>query len=651
MRQILKKPNREQSLAIRHNKGPCMVYAGPGSGKTTVIVLRICHLIKQHKVDPNKILVLTFAKYAAEEMKIRFQREKDLSYQEKAAVNFGTFHSIFFQIIRKYDSYGLGDILKERDRHLLIRNVVKTLGIGNYEDDDYIREVLLDLSIYKNNFPQKTISQPQSMSIDEFQKILHYYEGYKEEYKKIDFDDMLTKCYLLLKNNSAILKQIRQSFQYILIDEFQDINNVQFEIIRLIAEPLDNLFVVGDDDQSIYSFRGSKPHFILDFHRIYPKVKRIVLNRNYRSQEKIISTANLLIKNNKLRIEKEVIATISHGRDVVYLNPKDKGDEKNLTVSIINELIGMGYSYKDIAIIYRTNLTTSAIIDSFLDNGIPYVARDHIYNIYEHWVSKDIIAYIKLANNLMDKEATRRIINRPTRYITKKALQLASNNDTDTDLISSLKINGNLAPYQIKNIEKLEKDLEVLRELNTHKILEYIRQDIGYDKYLKNYCIEKGIDDTKLFDILDELGGLTKAHLQPQKFIQHIKEFKDALVINKAINSNIDDNKVELLTMHSAKGLEYKVVVILSAIEGDIPHNKSMDNEKSIEEERRLFYVAITRAQELLYISSPLYKDDKELQTSRFVKEMKNTNSTKKILNIKKEKIKNTLKNFIIKGQ
>ena len=649
MRQILKKTNREQSLAIRHNKGPCMVYAGPGSGKTTVIILRICHLIKHHKVDPNKILVLTFAKYAAEEMKIRFQREKDLSYQEKVAVNFGTFHSIFFQIIRKYDSYGLGDLLKERDRYLLVKNVVKTLGIGNYEDDDYIREVLLDLSIYKNNFPEKTISQPQSMSIDEFQKILHYYEGYKEEHKKIDFDDMLTKCYLLLKNNPTILKQIRQSFQYILIDEFQDINNVQFEIIKLIAKPLDNLFVVGDDDQSIYSFRGSKPHFILDFHRIYPKVKRIVLNRNYRSQEKIISTANLLIKNNKLRIEKEVIATIRDGRDVVYLNPKDKGDEKNLTVSIINELIDMGYSYKDIAIIYRTNLTTSAIIDSFLDNGIPYVARDHIYNIYEHWVSKDIIAYIKLANNLMDKESTRRIINRPTRYITKKAIQLSTNNNTD--LMSSLKINGNLAPYQIKNIEKLEKDLEILQNLNTHKMLEYIREDMGYDKYLKNYCVEKNIDDTKLFDILDELGGLTKANLQPKNFIQHINEFKDALVINKGINNNMDDNKVELLTMHSAKGLEYKVVIILSAIEGDIPHNKSMDNEKSIEEERRLFYVAITRAQELLYVSSPLYKDNKELQTSRFVKEMKNTNSTKKILNIKKEKIKNTLKNFIIKGQ
>lgn len=644
MKKLLKKFNKEQWLAIQHNQGPCMVYAGPGSGKTTVIIFRIWYLIKHCNVDPSKILVLTFTKSAAEEMKTRFKNIKDLSYKEKTYANFGTFHSIFFKIIRQHYPYNLKDILSERDKFHLVKNIIKTLEIGNYTDEEYIKDILLDLSVYKSNFPQKTDSQIQTMTIEEFQRVLNYYDNYKHDNRKIDFDDMLTECYILLQNNPAILKKVRKQFNYILIDEFQDINNIQFEIIKLLAKPLDNLFVVGDDDQSIYSFRGARPHFILEFHKIYPNVKKVTLNKNYRSHEKIISTANSLIGNNKYRVHKEVLATIAGGRDIIYLNPKDKGEEQRFIVSIIDELIEMGYYYGDIAIIYRTNLITSSIIDVLLNNGIPYIARDQIYNIYEHWVAKDIIAYIKLSNNLMDVEALKRIINRPTRYITKKALQLASN--YNKDLITSLKEEVELATYQLKNIEKLEADLKILKRLNTYQSVQYIRKEMGYDKYLENYCLEKNIGGEKLFEVLDELEEITKKHLQPQKFIQYIKEFKDAIKIRNKHNK--DDNKIELLTMHSAKGLEYKVVIIVSAIEGNIPHNKSIDNEMSIEEERRLFYVAVTRAKELLYISSPLYKDQKKLEVSRFVHEIKNDNSYRGKLNKNKEKLGKYIEKFLL---
>ena len=618
IQQYLKQLNQQQLEAVKHYEGPCMVYAGPGSGKTTVITHRVGQLINHHKVAPNNILVISFTKAAAEEMKLRFESNYSDLLEGKRQVNFGTFHSTFFRILRSYYRYDLSSILNESEKFTVIKNIVKTFDIGNELDDEFVKDIILDISLFKSDILAKEDFVPNSMSKEDFDRVIFSYENYKNDCRKIDFDDMLTKCYELLMSQPTVLQGIRNMYHYILIDEFQDINSVQFEIIKLIASPRENLFVVGDDDQSIYSFRGAKPNFILEFDNIYKNTRKIILNLNYRSQENIISTANKLISNNSMRVKKEMISTKDPGVDIEILRPKTREIENKEVSDLINNLLQQGYLYKDIAVIYRTNILSSSIVDSFLDNNIPFVSRDNIYNIYEHWMAKDLVAYLRSALDINDREALKRIINRPTRYITNKAKREAD--EYHKDFITSLRVKGNLMPYQITYLDRLEVDLKTLGHLNTRSAINYIRKDIGYDEYIHNYCLEKQIDSRGLMEILDEIEEISFKHNSILEFVKHIKEFKESLYENKRNYSSKED-QVELLTMHSAKGLEFKIVIIIEAVEDIIPHSKSKDNE-SLEEERRLFYVAITRAKERLYIYAPISKSDKKAEISRFISEM-----------------------------
>ena len=618
----LEELNEQQLGAVKHFKGPCMVYAGPGSGKTTVIIHRVGYLIENYKVEPNKILVISFTRAAADEMKLRFESNYGWLFDRRKNVTFGTFHSVFFRILRSHYKYDLGNILNELDKYNIIKNIIKFLKIENCLDDEFIKDIILDIGLYKSNILDRENFIPSSLSEDDFDKVLFSYENYKDEHNKIDFDDMLTKCYELLTGEPVVLQKIRDIYEYILIDEFQDINSVQFEIIKLLSSPSENLFVVGDDDQSIYGFRGANPNFILEFDKIYKNAKKIILNLNYRSQENIIDTANRLISNNDFRVEKIILSTKEPGIEVQFFRPENRELENKCIIELINNLIREGYNYSDIAIIYRTNILSSFIVDSFLDNNIPFVSKERIYNIYEHWMSKDIICYLKSALNINDRDALKRIINRPTRYITNKA-KMASD-EYHKDYITSLKVKGDLMPYQITYLDRLEADLNIIAHLDTAVAINYIRKNIGYDDYIYDYCTEKQINADGLMGILDELEEISLRHSTILQFIDHVERLEDSLRENIYRNKrrhSLKENKVELLTMHGAKGLEFKIVVIIEAVENIIPHSKSQ-NEKSIEEERRLFYVAITRAKERLYIYAPLHRHDKRARISRFVSEM-----------------------------
>lgn len=625
----LKELNEGQLEAVKHFKGPCMVYAGPGSGKTTVITHRVGYLIDNYKVAPNNILVISFTKASADEMKSRFELSYGWLLSKGKNVTFGTFHSVFFRILRSYYRYDLGNVLNEGEKYIIVKNIMKSSGIGNYLDDELIKEVILDMGLYKGNILDKNSFEPASLSRDDFDRVMFFYDKYKDEQNKIDFDDMLTKCYDLLIKEPIVLEGLRNVYEYILIDEFQDINSIQFEIIKLLSSPKENLFVVGDDDQSIYSFRGANPNFILEFDRIYKDVKKVILNLNYRSQENIIKTANKLINNNDSRIKKTMLSTKEAGVEVQFFRPENRELENKNVTDLVASLVKEGYNYSDIAIIYRTNILSSSIVDSFLDNNIPFVCREQIYNIYEHWVAKDLVCYLNCALDANDKESFKRIINRPTRYITNKAKIAADK--YDKDFITALKTKGDLMPYQIAYLNRLEVDLETIKNLNTVDAIKYIRKDIGYDDYIKNYCAEKEINSNGLMEILDELEEISTKHSAPLQFIDHTKEFKESLNESKR-KYTLKEDQIELLTMHSAKGLEFKIVIIIEAVEDVIPHSKSQ-NEEEIEEERRLFYVAITRAKERLYIYAPLYKHDKKAERSRFVDEME-------ILDERKNKLK-----------
>lgn len=618
----LKELNKQQLEAVKHFKGPCMVYAGPGSGKTTVITHRVGYLIDHYNVEPNRILVISFTKAAADEMKLRFESNYGWLLDRQKNVSFGTFHSTFFRILRSYYRYDLNNILNKGSKYNIIKDIVKSFGIGNYLDDELIKDIILDIGLYKSNILNKNFFIPNSMSRDDFDKVLLLYEGYKNEHNKIDFDDMLTKCYELLINEPMVLQGLRNKFQYILIDEFQDINNVQFEITKLLSSPNENLFVVGDDDQSIYGFRGANPNFILEFGEIYKNAKKIILNLNYRSQENIIRIANKLISNNDFRVKKTILPTRKSGIEVQLFRPKNCESENKNISDLINNLVEEGYNYNDIAVIYRTNILSSSVVDSFLDNNIPFASREKIYNVYEHWAAKDIICYLRSALNINDREALKRIINRPTRYITNKAKRVAE--EYHKDYITSLKVKGGLEPYQISYLNRLEADLKTISYLRAIDAISYIRKSIGYDDYIYNYCLKKQISSDGLIEILNELEEKSFSYSEISQFIEHIRKFKEFLYENIYGNRrrySLKENRVELLTMHGAKGLEFKIVIIIEAIDDIIPHSKSRDREK-IEEERRLFYVAITRAKERLYIYAPLYKHNKRAKLSRFISEM-----------------------------
>ncbi len=617
----LEKLNKRQLEAVKHFKGPCMVYAGPGSGKTMVIIHRVGYLIEHYNIEPDNILVISFTRAAADEMKLRFEASYGWLLDRRKNVSFGTFHSTFFRILRSYNGYGLNNVLDEKNKYSIIRNIIKSFGFEYCLDNDFIKDVILDISLYKNNMLDKKDFVPDSMSKDDFDEMISLYEDYKDKYDKIDFDDMLTKCYELLTNKPMVLKNLRNIFQYILIDEFQDINNIQFEIIKLLSGPDENLFVVGDDDQSIYSFRGADPKFILKFDKIYNDAKKIVLDLNYRSQENIIRAANKLIDNNDLRVEKTMMPIKEPGIEVQFFSPESRESENNHMYELIGDLLRKGYQYKDIAVIYRTNMLSGPIADFFLDNNIPFASREKIYNIYEHWVSKDIICYLRSALNINDTEALKRILNRPTRYITNKAKRAADK--YHKDYITSLKVKGGLMPYQIEYLDRLEIDLKNISHLSTADAVNYIRKDIGYDNYICNhYCSEKQINPDGLMEVLDELEEMSSKHDNISQFINYIKEFKASLYRNiRGRRYSSKENQVELLTMHRAKGLEFKIVIIIEAVEDIIPHSKNQDK-GDVEEERRLFYVAVTRAKERLYIYSPLYRHNKQAKPSRFIDEM-----------------------------
>ncbi len=629
---LLDSLNPQQLQAVKHKDGPCMVYAGPGSGKTTVITYRLIHLIHSCGVNPQNILVITFTKAAAEEMKARFEKTNEIN-NRRNMVNFGTFHSVFFRVIRSYLGYDLSDILSEKDKYILIKNIVKTLSLQHGEDDEFIKEIILELGLYYSNYLKREEFIPSTMSKLDFDRLVHYYENYKQDNKKIDFDDMLIKCYSLLKSNANMLEKLRKQYQYILIDEFQDINMIQFEIIKLLVSPLNNVFVVGDDDQSIYSFRGANPQFILEFDKIYPTTKKIIINVNYRCQKKVIDGANTLISKNLVRVSKNIEAFKVSGGNVAYFSPRSREEEKMEVCMMIQDCLQRGYQYSDIAIIFRTNILANGMVDALLDHRIPYYCKDQVYNIYEHWVAKDILSYLRCANNIVDRDALRKIINKPTRYIPKKALEEANN--YHKDLITSLKVKGSLLPYQIKLLDQLELDLKTISTLSTSDAINYIRSGLGYDEYIENYCLEKKIGSNSFFELLDELEEVSIKYPSHHSFLQHIEAFKDKLKEPK--KREVGKDEVHLLTMHSAKGLEYGVVIIVDAIEGIIPHSKSLEVDEQLEEERRLFYVAITRAKEELYIYAPKYRFDRKVSASRFIEEMQYDTPAKEELKVGRE--------------
>lgn len=604
--------NQSQITAINHTTGPMLVLAGPGSGKTLVITRRTQELIEGHGVNPENILVITFTKAAAMEMKERFSK---LTGHNGRGVNFGTFHAVFFNIIKYAYQYNASNIIREDQRFFYLKEIISKYQLEIDDEKEFISGIISEISLVKGE--RMDISHYYSINCSEdiFKNIYNAYENKLRSENLIDFDDMLVICYDLLTQRPDILSLWQKKYQYILIDEFQDINKIQYDIIRLLALPQNNLFIVGDDDQSIYRFRGAKPEIMLNFSKDYPEGKRILLDINYRSTDQILQCGSALIKNNTKRFQKNIRGNGTSGQDAKILHFKDlKGQNENVVNSIIN-YSKKGIPLSQMAVLFRTNTQPRALIDKLMEFNIPFQMRDVIPNIYDHWIAGNIITYMKLALGSKDRALFLQIANRPKRYISRECFH----NQT-VEFLDLRKYYGD-KDWMLDRIDKLEYDLAILKSMNPFAAINYIRKGIGYEEYLEEYAKFRRIKPEELFDTLNELQDTARDFKTYEDWFRHMDEYREELREQSQSGKKENKDCISLATMHSSKGLEYNVVFIVDANEGITPHRKAV-LDADIEEERRLFYVAVTRAKEFLHIYSVNDRYNKEMDTSRFVGEL-----------------------------
>ena len=604
--------NDAQREAILHKDGPMMVLAGPGSGKTFVITMRTKELIETYGIAPNRILVITFTKAAAEEMKERFTK---MMGGVEMHVNFGTFHAVFFKILKFAYNYSAANIIREEDRFRYFREIIGDMELEIEDEKEFIDGVSSEISLVKGEKMDVKHYYSINCSEENFQKIYAEYEKKLRAANLIDFDDMLLLCYELLVARPDILAMWQKKYQYILIDEFQDINRVQYEIVKLLAAPKNNLFIVGDDDQSIYRFRGAKPEIMLHFPDDFKGAKRVLLDRNYRSKANIVNGALRVVKNNKNRFEKDIKATKDAGEHIRIASFKNLPEENQAILDEIADYRRKGISYSQIAILYRTNTQPGALVERFMEYNIPFKMRDAIPNIYEHWIAKNIIAYIKIAMGSRDRNLFLQVMNRPKRYIARDVL------DEPVVDFERMKKLVEDKPYIVERIEKLEYDLNLLKKVNPYAAITYIRRSVGYDDYLSEYAAFRRIKVEELFDVISELQEGAREFATYEDWFSHIENYKEELKQQMDRNRQKDVDGVALSTFHAAKGLEYDIVYIIDANEGITPHRKAVLNE-DMEEERRMFYVAMTRARSKLCIYSVKERYNKELFPSRFIGEL-----------------------------
>ena len=598
-----------QKKAIEHGAGPLMVLAGPGSGKTFVITHRIKYLIEGPGINPAHILVVTFSRAAAKEMKDRFEK-----LCSKSLVTFGTFHSVFFNLLKMAYGFSSEQIASDELRYTLIKELIKRNAIENEDINTLAGNRLTERARVKQDNISIKNYYSNSISSDTFKKIYIDYESELEARGKLDFEDMLSLTFELLSERNDILKAVQNRYRYILVDEFQDINFLQYNIIKLMAGEKQNITVVGDDDQSIYRFRGARPEIMLGFERDFRNVKKVFLDINFRSSTQIVNASTKLISFNSKRFPKNFKAKNGDGAPVSLIEFKNPFLEVNSIIKDIKDYIKSGQDINSIAVLYRTNLSPRLLIERLMRNNIPFTIRDAIPNLFDYWVAKDIISYIKLAINIGGKSDLLRISNKPNRYISRDSLSSSrANIETLFDYYDD-------KSYMIKRIVELREHLRTIKNLKPATALRYIRNVVGYDEYIEEYCDMNGVESDDCYSILGDLENSAAEYNNFNDWFVHMDEYKDELIEARK-KSNENDKGVRLMTFHSSKGLEFDIVYIIDVNEGSVPYKKAKGVDE-IEEERRMFYVAMTRARKKLFICYCVENFGKSIGKSDFVIEL-----------------------------
>ena len=603
--------NEAQAQAIQHTDGPCLVLAGPGSGKTLTIVNRVKYLIEKQKVRPEEILVVTFTRFAAAEMKSRLclvMGKRDLP------VTVGTFHGIYYGILKWAYRMNQENILSETEKYQILRGVINKERMEIFDEEDFIQDIVAEIGKVKNNRIPLEEFVSEKCSADAFRNIYRNYERHRKELKKIDFDDMLVLCYELFRSRPDVLAQWQKKFRYVLIDEFQDINRIQYDVIRMLAQPENNLFVVGDDDQAIYGFRGADSELMLGFGKDCPDAKQILLGMNYRSTANIVQNSLKLIENNVERYSKKLEANREGGSCLHIQEVKDPVEEAEYVLEEIQKCKENGIKEEEIAILFRVHTDARAVVEAMVERKIPFQMKEHLPNIYEHFIAKDIMAYFRLATGKRRRQDFLQVMNRPKRYLGRDSVSGSQVSFEDMRKFYCDK------DWMIDRIDQFEWDVKMLMKMAPYAAIQYIRKRIGYDDFLKEYAFTHQINRSDLNEVLAEIEEAAKAFSSVEEWFAHVEEYTETLKV-KEKERNRPRPGVRLMTIHASKGLEFKQVFLIAANEGRIPYQKAK-TDKEIEEERRLFYVAMTRAKDFLKICYVKIKNGKEVTPSRFVDEL-----------------------------
>ncbi|WP_018130396.1 ATP-dependent helicase [Effusibacillus pohliae] len=612
--------NQSQKEAVAHVGGPLVVFAGPGSGKTTVLTCRASYLMQVAEVQPRQILIVTFTKAAAEEMQNRLAALPGIGPLKAQSCEAGTFHSIFLRILLR--TYGnVPRLLNEWEQKQVIRELLRAEGQDG--DEEAANDLLAKIGLCKNNLILPQQIRPKKKENVEFKRRYQQYEDWKKNHKRWDYDDILVECYRLLLSRQDVRQQYASKYRHLLVDEFQDTNYVQYEVLKILAAD-GELCIVGDDDQSIYRFRGARVDYLLSFQHEYPNAKTVVLGTNYRSVDPIIEAASSLITCNRKRHPKKLTGTGKQGELPVLEMPEDERSEAEQVLERIEQRIQCGDPVDDIAVLYRTHMQARALVDELVRRKIPFAIRDAEGSFYHQWQIRDILCYFKLATDPLDLDSLMQIINRPKRYLYPDAwMAHIATADLDSEqrsyLQALMKLPG-LEAWKRRKLEDLAWDLKKISRLPPKDALRLIRKQVGYDQFLEEYAERTGQKKEHLFEPVDGLEQAVLPFESVTDFLLHVEAVSETLR-----NARKSERGIRLMTFHKAKGLEFRTVFLIGLVKGMVPHGKSLkekDADASLEEERRLLYVGITRAKERVFLSAPQRYRGEPVERSPFLDEI-----------------------------
>lgn len=596
--------SKEQLKAIEHTNGPALTLAVPGSGKTTMLLHRILKLC-ENGVKASDILTITFSKSAQIDMKLRFEK-----MNLKITPHFSTIHAFAYKILRDYYRLKGRDMLliddNSNSKYEILRKIYFQIN-NKYVGEENLEQIISKISYFKNSLEQPT---NKSAKIINFVKIYDAYEKYKNDNNLIDFDDMVLKALEILKSEPTLRNKYKNMYKYIQLDEGQDTSIAQFKFLHYLTSPHHNIFIVADDDQSIYAFRGANPQYLLNIKTVYTNLKLYYLQYNFRSSKNIVSTSNLFIKNNEKRFDKNIVTTNDFNSPVNIIKVENNKAQYKFIKDKILENPNLSY-----AVIYRNNLSSLGLVEYFERNSLEFSIKGNSLKFFNHFVVRDVLNIIKFSYNMDDVDLFSNIYYKIHGYISKKHILFLKKNYSK-NILRSLINYPDLPSYYRDNIFSLMNDFKKLKNLKIHEQIDYVLYSMGYDKYLNDFSNKFGFSYNSLAEFIHYLRFISESADDLESLVGRLKHLETLLSKPEIKKCNLTFS-----TIHSIKGLEFDCVFVVDIVNGVIPSNLS-STDLDIEEERRLFYVAMTRARQSLYLLTPKTHNSQATIVSPFIEEI-----------------------------